>query len=183
MSGLPTELGSQSNATQQPRESSAAPRVPSGAAEASRAGQSYGMGGASYKPSSAHGLSFEGEPAPQWEVPTACAPPPRGAIYSAGFSASMQSVLQQHLQPLPNPAPGIAPLPRASNKPYRPPGVTGGPPDQALVKAQAFTPAEDAWYAQASLISRPDAQQPPQNNRSAPLPSISVLPAGMLDHM
>lgn len=164
------KIDSLSSAPQPPQASSAAPQMSYRALEAEQAGQMSGMGRASYGLRSARELSFEGEPAPQWELSIACAPPPPGAIYSAGFSANMQSVLQQHLQPLPNPSSAIAPLPKAAGKPYRPPGIPGGPPDQALVptrEQQAFAPAEDAWYAQAARNSRPNAQQPPQNNRRA----------------
>ena len=71
-----------------------------------------------YRSTSAQELSFEGKPALRWEQPTACALPPPGAIYSAGFSAATQDVLQQHLQPLPNPSSALAPIPKAVIKPY-----------------------------------------------------------------
>ncbi len=167
-SGLAADMGDLSGASQQPQATSAAPQMSYRALEARQASQMPGMGGASYGPRSAREQSFEGEPAPQWELSTACAPPPPGAIYSAGFSANMQSVLQQHLQPLPNPSSAIAPLSKAAGKPYRPPGIPAGVPEQALAPAQqqqAFAPAEDAWYAQAALNSRPNAQQSSQNNR------------------
>ncbi len=117
-----------------------------------------------YRSTSAQELSFEGKPALRWEQPTACALPPPGAIYSAGFSAATQDVLQQHLQPLPNPSSALAPIPKAVIKPYRPPSIPGGLPDQAQ-QQQAFAPAMEAWYAQAGILGAPSA--PPQNNRSA----------------
>lgn len=130
-------------------------------------------GSAPFRSTSAQELSFEGEPAPRWELATACQPPPAGAIYSADFSAATRNVLQTHLQPLPTlPSSAIAPLPKAASRPYRPPGIPGsaraasGPESGASNsmpgQAQQAGPAHDAWYAQAgALSSAPGAQQPP----------------------
>ena len=132
---------------------------------------------APFRSASARELSFEGEPAPRWELSTACQPPPLGAIYSADFSAATRDVLQTHLQPLPTlPSSAIAPLPKAASRPYRPPGIPGsasaapgaasGARNSMPSQPQQPGSAQDAWYAQArALSSAPGAQQAPSNTR------------------
>ncbi len=72
------KIDSLSSAPQPPQASSAAPQMSYRALEAEQAGQMSGMGRASYGLRSARELSFEGEPAPQWELSIACAPPTPG---------------------------------------------------------------------------------------------------------
>lgn len=139
-----------------------------------------------FRSTSAQEASFKSEPAPRWEQPTKCAPPPAGAIYSAGFSAATQSVLQRHMQPLGAASSNaLAHIPKAASRaPYRPPGMPGGPPAGAPEQAPALVPAlaplladvrtqqqqdiapvEEAWYAQSGALNGLGAQQASQNKR------------------
>ena len=112
---------------------------------------------------SAQEMYFQGEPLPPWIAGAPqCPPPPPGALYSADFSASTQSILNKHMLPMPS-AP-IAPISRAAPKPYRPPGM---PASTAGQHQQQFTPEEEAWYAQAGPASRAGPQQAPLSTRSA----------------
>ena len=120
---------------------------------------------------SAQEMYFQGEPLPPWIAgPPQCPPPPPGALYSADFSASTQSILNKHMLPMPS-AP-IAPISRAAPKPYRPPGMPASTPGQPQ---QRFTPEEEAWYAQAGPASSADPQQAPPSTRSACLPVTILL--------
>ena len=141
------------------------------ASQGAYAAHPLASGCAPFRSASAQELSFEGEPAPRWELSTACQPPPLGAIYSADFSAATRDVLQTHLQPLPTlPSSAIAPLPKAASRPYRPPGIPGsasaapgaasGSSNSMPSQAQQPGPAQGAWYAQArALGSAPGTQQ------------------------
>ena len=119
---------------------------------------------------SAQETYFKGEPLPPWIAGAPqCPPPPPGALYSADFSASTQSILNKHMLPMPG-AP-IAPISRAAPKPYRPPGMPASTPGQ---HQQQFTPEEEAWYAQATPASGAGPQQVPPSTRSACSP-VTVL--------
>ena len=115
-------------------------------------------------------MHFQGEPLPPWIAGAPqCPPPPPGALYSADFSASTQSILNKHMVPMPS-AP-IAPISRAAPKPYRPPGMPASTPGQ---HQQQFTPEEEAWYAQAIPAAGAGLQQAPLSTRSACSP-VTIL--------